>query len=826
MLHKRSPAGLFQPATASAITATVTKVGTGTWTVAPACGVRHECVEFERQRWNFCGQITQNLTTATRSVQKHIYAQLSAAEHSMCWPKTLGPRRKRFGNVTVNNGGGKLVVNTNGGTGTTLTLGTITATAVGGALNISSTGGGTVTITSTGGPDATGTYGGKVTFTTAAGATEWATSTSAAAPFTLSALSTYANLPTTAVTDTTNDIASGNVSLAGAVVTNSLKVSNTAAGQALNLGGNLLTLTNGGLLGSGANAYAINNGSITSGQAATPSVTVHAYGGGALTIGANVVDSAIGPTALTKAGPGTVVLTGTSTFTGQAFLTAGTTSIASDAPLGGGNGTISVATSDATNTTVTLTNATPPAGFGVGATFLGRTVTAINGNVVTLNDVANTSLTNQNASWANAPQVNLNGGTLSASATASLAETNSGGATPASTANRNLVIGSGGGTLDVATGATLSVPGIVSSAGNQLGPMVKTGPGTLSLAATPAVSFNITTVNATNVATVDNTTGLVIGQTITGVGVPNNATITAIDPVGKTVTLSANANAGDGTTAVPAAAYVANSYGGATILSGGTVSTAILVNGGINSGIGSSSAAAPALVLDGGFLRYTGAGGVAGTTNRTFTLTANGGGLDATGNTGAVVFSNTAPIVPDTTLAGSGSRTLTLTGTSTLDNTLAAQLIDNSATAKTNLNKTGAGTWVLSNPGSTFTGTTTVSAGTLKLAPDYTQFEQHRVLQRRDGRLGRNVEFSGSHQWHDGRGRRADALVQRFHGRLRHGGAGGNRGRNRHHRQRRRWVGEHSRRRNSCARKQRRRKSDGRQVIAHAGIDYELRFPD
>ena len=145
--------------------------------------------------------------------------------------------------------------------------------------------------------------------------------------------------------------------------------------------------------------------------------------------------------------------------------------------------------------------------------------------------------------------MNLNGGTLAASATASLAETNSGGTTPASTANRNLVIGSGGGTLDVATGATLSVPGIVSSAGNQLGPMVKTGPGTLSLAATPAVSFNITTANGSTSATVDNATGLVIGQTITGVGVPNNATITAIDTPSKTVTLSAAANAGDGTVA-------------------------------------------------------------------------------------------------------------------------------------------------------------------------------------------------------------------------------------------------------------------------------------
>ena len=53
-----------------------------------------------------------------------------------------------------------------------------------------------------------------------------------------------------------------------------------------------------------------------------------------------MVDSALGPTALTKAGPGTVILGGNSTYTGQTFLTAGTTSIATDHPLGGGNGTI------------------------------------------------------------------------------------------------------------------------------------------------------------------------------------------------------------------------------------------------------------------------------------------------------------------------------------------------------------------------------------------------------------------------------------------------------------------------------------------------------
>ena len=642
---------LFQSAT-STTRPNVIKVGSGTWTVAPAAVYGTNGINLNANGGTLVTDYS-NLTTPTNLFTAASTLSFGGGAFNMS-AKNTGATAQAFGAVTVNNGGGKLLINTNGGTGTTLTLGAITATAVGGALNISSIGTGTVAVTSTGGPDATGTFGGKLTMTNAAGATDWAASTSAAAPFALSNYAAYATLPIAATTDTTNDLATGNVTLAGAITTNSLKVANTAASQALNLGGNALTLTNGGLLATGANAYAINNGTITSGLATTPNVTLHAYGAAPLTVGATVVDSTVGPTALTKAGPGTVVLSGNSTYTGQTFLTAGATSIATDHPLGGGSGTILIASSDPINLgpSVTLASATLPPGFGVGSNLLGSTVTAITGTSVTLSVAANTTLTNQNASWANAPQVNLSGGVLSASASLSLAETNSGGATPASTANRNLVIGSGGGTLDAASGATLSVPGVISSASNQLGPLVKTGAGSLVLASTPAVNFNITTAATVTTATVDNVTGLVVGQTITGTGIPNNATITAIDPVNKIVTLSVAATAGDGTTAVPAAAYVANSYGGSTILSGGTVSTAILTNGGLNSGLGSSSAAAPALVLDGGFLRYTGNGGLTGTTNRTFTLTANGGGLDATGSTGAMVFSNTAPIVPDTTLAG------------------------------------------------------------------------------------------------------------------------------------------------------------------------------
>ena len=61
---------------------------------------------------------------------------------------------------------------------------------------------------------------------------------------------------------------------------------------------------------------------------------------------------------------------------------------------------------------------------------------------------------------------------------------------------------------------------------------------------------------------------------------------------------------------------------------------------------------------------------------------------------------------------GSLDRTLTLTGTSTLDNTLGSTLGD-SATKKLSLAKTGAGTWLLTGA-NTFTGSTIVSGGTLR----------------------------------------------------------------------------------------------------------------
>lgn len=148
----------------------------------------------------------------------------------------------------------------------------------------------------------------------------------------------------------------------------------------------------------------------------------------------------------------------------------------------------------------------------------------------------------------------------------------------------------------------------------------------------------------------------------------NTATVTG------TVGTSAGANVGltkgGGGTLVLAAA--ANPYDGPTTVAGGVLSVAALANGGSPSGIGTSGPAASNLVLTGGgTLRYTGAANV--TTDRALALNGNGG-LDSSG-AGVLTFANPAGVVQ----GNAGNRTLTLTGTNTGRNTLAAVIADYAA---------------------------------------------------------------------------------------------------------------------------------------------------
>ncbi|MDB6120925.1 MAG: hypothetical protein JWO08_4706, partial [Verrucomicrobiaceae bacterium] len=150
-----------------------------------------------------------------------------------------------------------------------------------------------------------------------------------------------------------------------------------------------------------------------------------------------------------------------------------------------------------------------------------------------------------------------------------------------------------------------------------------------------------------------------------------------------------------------------NSYSGPTTVTAGILKVATISNGGAASTLGSSASDAAGVVLNGGTLQYTGA---TGSSNRLFSVgTAAGSALDASG-TGPLSLGTAGAIGLN---GQTGTRTLTLTGTNTDDNLLAASLGDDGVNASS-LTKAGIGTWVLTGTHS-YTGTTTVNAGKLRL---------------------------------------------------------------------------------------------------------------
>ena len=147
----------------------------------------------------------------------------------------------------------------------------------------------------------------------------------------------------------------------------------------------------------------------------------------------------------------------------------------------------------------------------------------------------------------------------------------------------------------------------------------------------------------------------------------------------------------------------ANTYTGATTISGGILSVTTLpsVGGGAGSLGAPTTVANGTIALNGGTLRYTGA---PQTTDRVLNLTASSS-VDASGS-GPLTFTSAL------TSTTGGSKTLTLTGTGAFANTFQGAIVNGSGT--TSLLKTGSGTWVLSG-NNTYTGSTTVSDGTLSL---------------------------------------------------------------------------------------------------------------
>lgn len=160
----------------------------------------------------------------------------------------------------------------------------------------------------------------------------------------------------------------------------------------------------------------------------------------------------------------------------------------------------------------------------------------------------------------------------------------------------------------------------------------------------------------------------------------------------------------------------ANTYSDQTLIKSGTLSVSKIGSVGSDGGLGNAPDAAAGTILIGsltstGTLKWTGS--TSETTDRVIDLAGTTGGavIDASGTGGAALT-----LGGGFSFSGSGSKTLTLTGTggtTGAPNVISGGISD-PASGQTSLLKSGAGVWRLDGA-SGYTGTTIVNGGTLML---------------------------------------------------------------------------------------------------------------
>lgn len=312
----------------------------------------------------------------------------------------------------------------------------------------------------------------------------------------------------------------------------------------------------------------------------------------------------------------------------------------------------------------------------------------------------------------------------------------------------------GGAGITWASGGFIGAGSLILSSTTALSDVDFTNPIALNpgTASTPTV----TTSDASAVVTTADTAGLVAGQPISGPGIPAGAVIVSITSA-TTFVISANATtalgAGTGAATIGTATRTinvldnantatdfanlsgvisggagsaltktgngilrlgaANTYQGPTQVSAGTLSVSRLGNSATpgatsvgDSASGNTNAGAILLgngTTGGGILQYTGSGEVSDRKIRLNTTT--GGNQIHADGTGALILTN---VVND---LGSGAKTLNLRGNNTAGNMITSQLSDNGGALSITVD--GGATWILTNPGNNYTGTTTASAGAL-----------------------------------------------------------------------------------------------------------------
>ncbi|MBL9117010.1 MAG: autotransporter-associated beta strand repeat-containing protein [Verrucomicrobiaceae bacterium] len=162
-----------------------------------------------------------------------------------------------------------------------------------------------------------------------------------------------------------------------------------------------------------------------------------------------------------------------------------------------------------------------------------------------------------------------------------------------------------------------------------------------------------------------------------------------------------------------------SSFTGGIFINNGTLSVSMLASSGITSPIGAGTTIGLGRGPDSGTLLYTGPGH---STNRPVrigtpdSVPGTGGGSIINDGSGALIFSNATFNTPVTGLNGSQHRTITFGGSYTgAANEIQGVIANNTAsTGLVNVEKIGTGTWKFSGV-NTYTGTTTLSGGTLAL---------------------------------------------------------------------------------------------------------------
>ncbi|HEX8913166.1 MAG TPA: autotransporter-associated beta strand repeat-containing protein, partial [Humisphaera sp.] len=648
--------------TAGQLATSVAKTGTGTWTLSGAN-------TYTGTTTAGGGNLVLNFAAATApATATNLVAAASPLAFSGGTLTVNGSAATAtsqiFASTALNLGGGSIGL-VNNGPGTVVNLGAITR-ATGGSLDIlqptgalSATNG----VTTTTANNAAGILGGYATV----GGTDWAVSGgSATNPVT--AYSGYTTLTASGggTQTTTNFLQVGAQALTAAVTANSLKITDTTTGAALDVGANNVTLNGaaGGLLyvpGAAGNSYTV-SGTGTVGAGAANEFVVSVAAGGTLSISAPIIGAGAG--GLTKTGPGTLVLSNAANaYTG---------------PINVVGGVLSAAVANQNNPTTET------------ASILG----AAGARTITLNNGGTFQLTGANV---------LN----------------------PKAATKAFAIGSGGGTFDIPTaGGQITLDDGGQFAGT--GPLTVTGAGVVFLD-NQAFGFsgNVNVNGGTLRLARNSVLGTAPGRTLTVAGTGavldlNNAALILPLNVVLNGTGISNAGALIGTATVNLASGVTlatdSSVGGTNTLtlSGGVsgpgkltkVGTNTVVLSGVNSYTGGTVASAGTLQAVRPFALpgYATAGQVSVAAGATLALNVGGFGefaaADVTSALTSAAFTANATFALDTTNAAGG--------------TFAAPAIAPS-TAAVNFTKLGTGTLSLTAAG-TYTGTTTILNGTVAVA--------------------------------------------------------------------------------------------------------------